>query len=204
MAHDHTLATQPGLMYTGHMELDVDLPFRTRGRAPQPLVATVVRELDRADLTLLQEEKGSQPTALKRLSERHHALARNLAGGMAPGEAAILCGYSNSRVSILQDDPAFKELIQFYRKEVEVQYRDLHVRLSGLALDAADELAERLEEDPTSFSVGQLMETVKMGADRTGFGPQSSSTNLNVNVDLASRLEQARKRVAERQKAIEG
>lgn len=183
------------------MDLDLDLPFRTSGRAARPIVATVVRPLDRADLMLLQEEKGSQPSALKRLSERHHALARNLAGGMAPGDAGILCGYSNSRVSILQDDPAFRELMEFYRNDVNAQYRDLHTRLSGLALDAADELAERLEEDPTAFSVGQLMETVKMGADRTGFGPQSSSTNLNVNVDMAGRLEAARKRVEQRKLA---
>lgn len=195
----HTLDKFQPLRYATRMELDLDLPFRTRGRAARPIIASVVRPLDRADLVLLQEEKGSQASALKRLSERHHALARNLASGMAPGEAGILCGYSNSRVSILQDDPAFKELVEFYRRDVEHQYRDLHTRLSGLALDAAEELAERLEEDASSFSIGQLMETVKMGADRTGFGPQSSSTNVNVNVDLAGRLEAARKRVAARQ-----
>lgn len=179
--------------------LDLDQPiFRTRGRAAKPVTASVVRELDAADLTLLQEEKGSSAPALKRLSERHHALARNLASGMSPSEAAITCGYSTSRVSILQDDPAFQELLAFYRADVEHQYRDLHTRLSGLALDAADELAARLEEDPESVSIGQLMEITKMGADRTGFGPQSSSTNLNVNVDLASRLQAARERVARR------
>lgn len=149
-------------------------------------------------MPLLQEEKGSKPSALKRLSERHHALARNLASGMSPSEAAVICGYALSRVSILQDDPAFQELLAFYRQDVELAYRDLHTRLSGLALDAADELADRLEENPETISVGQLMEVVKLGADRTGFGPQSSSTNLNVNVDLASRLQAARERVASR------
>jgi hypothetical protein len=47
------------------------------------------------------------------------------------------------------------------------------------------------------------MEITKLGADRTGFGPQSSQ--LNVNVDLSGRLEAARKRVAMRKlKVIEG
>lgn len=178
--------------------LDLDAPLRTRGRAKQAVTATLVRPLDRADVALLGEEKGSTAPALKRLSERHHALARNLASGMAPSEAAIVCGYAASRVSILQDDPAFRELLTFYRADVQAQYRDLHTRLSGLALDAADELADRLEDSPQDLSVGQLMEVVKMGADRTGFGPQSSSTNVNVNVDLASRLEAARKRVRDR------
>lgn len=181
------------------MELDLDLPFRTAGRAARPIIASVVRPLDRADLVLLQEEKGSKPSALKRLSERHHALARNLASGMSPGDAGITCGYSASRVSILQDDPAFRELLEFYREDVNKQYRDLHTRLSGLALDAAEELAERLEEDPTQFSIGQLQETLRLGADRTGYGPQSSSTNLNVNVDMAGRLQRARERIKLRQ-----
>jgi hypothetical protein len=152
------------------MDLDVDL-FRTRGRAAKPIDAQVVGPLTAGDLAMLGEEKGSAPSALKRLSERHHALARNLASGMAPGEAGIVAGYSGSRVSILQDDPAFRELIEFYRKDVDATYRDLHQRLAGLALDATEELAERLEDTPEKFSVGQLMEAVKLGADRTGHGP---------------------------------
>lgn len=180
------------------MDLDPDL-FRTRGRAKREVVAAVVRELEGGDLALLGAEKGSETTTLKRLSERHHALARNLASGMPVGEAAIFSGYCASRVSILQDDPAFKELVVFYQQtEVMPMYRDLHQRLSGLALDAAEELAARLEETPENISVGQLMDVVKMGADRTGFGPQTSQTNVNINVDLAGRLQRARERVASR------
>lgn len=185
--------------------MNLEAQFRTRGRASREIDAVVVRELEASDLVLLSAEKGSKPSAIKRLSERHHALARNLAGGMAPSEAAIVCGYSVSRVSILQDDPAFKELLVFYRADVNAQYRDLHQRLSGLAMDAAEELSVRLEEEPEKVSIGQLMEITKLGADRTGFGPQTSSTNLNVNVDLASRLEAARKRVSARKfELIEG
>lgn len=180
------------------MEIDIAFP-RTRGRAVRTVSAVTVRPLDEADILLLAAgEKGSTASPLKRLGERHHALARALAGGMKPGHAGITCGLSASRVSILQSDPAFKELVNFYREDVNAQYRDLHQRLSGLALDAAEELAERLEEDPSSVSTGQLMEVVKMGADRTGFGPQSSSLNMNVNVDMANRLKAARERVAAR------
>jgi hypothetical protein len=172
--------------------------FRTVGRARKPVEATVVRELDATDLVLLDEEKGSRAPPIKRLSERHHALARMLAGGMGSGEAAIVCGYAPSRVSILLDDPAFRELLSFYREDVTAQYRDLHQRLSGLALDAAEEIASRLEDEPEKIAIGQLLEITKMGADRTGHGPQTSSMNMNVNVDLAGRLEAARKRVAAR------
>src|SRR5688500_9379828 len=170
------------------MDLSAEV-FRTRGRAPATLNASVVRELDSADLVLLNQEKGSKPSAIKRLSERHHALARNLASGMSPGDAATFCGYTASRVSILQDDPAFKELLVFYREDAQRPYRDLHNRLSGLALDAAEELSNRLEEDmqvedakDKKVSIGQLVELTKMGADRTGHGPQTSSFNINANV----------------------
>ena len=166
-------------------------------------MASAVRELCADDLLRLGDEKGSTAPAIKRISERHHALARNLAGGMASSEAAIVCGYALSRVSILLDDPAFKELLSFYRTDVNAQYRDLHARLSGLALDAAEELSLRLEDAPEDLSVTQLMELTKMGADRTGHGPSTSSTNINVNVDLAGRLQRARERVAER-RVLEG
>jgi hypothetical protein len=186
------------------MELNAEL-FRTRGRAAVPVEAAVIRELDRADIVLLTQEKGSQASSIKRLSERHHALARNIASGMPVGDAATLQGYSASRVSILQSDPAFKELLAFYREDAQRPYRDLHVRLSGLAMDATEELSNRLEEEPEKVSIGQLVELAKMGADRTGHGPQTSSMNLNVNVDLAGRLEAARKRVAMRKlKVING
>lgn len=181
------------------MELSAEL-FRTRGRAPKPIAAAVVRELVESDLVLLNSERGIKPSALKRLTERHHALARNIASGMAVGEAALLQGYTISRVSILQSDPAFKELLGFYREDAQRPYRDLHNRLSGLAMDATEELSNRLEEEPEKVSLSQLMELAKMGADRTGHGP--SSTSLNVNVDLAGRLEAARKRVAMRKLTV--
>lgn len=177
--------------------------FRTTGRASKLMSAVRVRELDSTDIALLAEEKGSKAAPLKRLSERHHALARCLASGMQDGDAAITCGYVLSRVSILKADPAFQELLAFYRQDVNTKYLDMHGVLAGLSLDAAMELRERLEADMSaedkSISVGQLMELTKLGADRTGFGPQSSQ--LNVNVDLAGRLEAARKRVEQRRLA---
>jgi hypothetical protein len=181
------------------MDLSTEI-FRTKGRAAVPVAAAIVRPLDNADMVLLASEKGSKPSAVKRLTERHHALARNIASGMGIGDAAVLQGYTISRVSILQSDPAFKELLEFYRADAQRPYRDLHVRLSGLAIDAAEELSNRLEEEPDKVTTGQLMELTKLGADRTGHGP--SSTSVNLNVDLAGRLEAARKRVAMRKLTV--
>lgn len=178
--------------------MDEIFHIRTRGRAPIELSPDIVRELVPADLSAISEEKGSEAPALKRITDRHHALARNLAGGMAEGEAALVCGISNSRISILKADPQFRELLLFYRGEVNLVYQDMHEKLAGIASTALDELQDRLEDTPEKVSVGQLMELAKMGADRTGYGPQSQQTNLNVNVDMAARLQAARRRVAER------
>lgn len=189
----------PARLLCYHQRMPDDI-FRVNGRASRPMSAVEVRALDGTDILLLGEEKGSTAAPLKRLSERHHALARCLSSGMSEGEAAVTCGYVLSRVSILKADPAFQELLSFYRQSVDSKYLDMHGVLAGLSLDAAMELRERLEIDMDAnekkISVGQLMELTKLGADRTGFGPQSSQ--LNVNVDLAGRLQAARERVAQR------
>lgn len=185
------------------MNLAAEL-FRTRGRAAKPLSAEVVRELEASDLALLGKEKGSVPSPIKRLSERHHGLARNLSIGMDHQQAAAIAGYSQSRISILLNDPAFIELMAFYREPKDEIVRETGAIMANLAKEAFLELTDRLEEDPEAFSAGQLMELGKLTADRTGYGPQTSSTNINVNVDLAARLQAARQRVANRPVLIEG
>jgi hypothetical protein len=175
-----------------------DLEIRP-GRPQRHLEARIVREIVNEDLVLLATEpRHVQAPALKRIGQRHHALARLLASGMKPGEAATALGYDPSRVSILQADPTFAELITFYRTEVNNRYMDAHMVLSGIMGDAALELSERLEEDPKKISTHTLIRMVEMGADRTGFGP-TTRQEVNVNVNVASRLENARKRVAKAQ-----
>jgi hypothetical protein len=184
--------------------MDLDLDIRTKGRAMVPLTARTVRPLCEADIVLLAEETGVKTSAVKRLSDRHHALARAIASGMPPGEAAIMCGYALSRVSILQADPAFKELLAFYREEKDRAFRSVQDKLAGMASDVLDELQTRIEDEPEKLTVTQMLQIVTMAADRTGNGP-SSTQNVNVNEGLARRLEAARQRVEERRtKIIEG
>ena len=159
------------------LDLDLGMTPRTRGRAAKPISVTVVRELDAEDIEYLNTvERGSVAPPVKKLRDRHHALAKCLAQGMSDGDAAIMCNYNLSRVSILKGDPAFQELVAYYRKGVEEEYYGMHEQLAGVAKDALAEISERLEDDPEAFSVGQLMELSKMGADRTGFGPTSKNS----------------------------
>ena len=58
-------------------------------------------------------EGGESLSLIKRLTHRHHNLARTLASGVKPGDAAIMCGYSPCRGFILQTTPAFNRLGHF-------------------------------------------------------------------------------------------
>jgi len=157
--------------------------------------ADFVRELNEADLVLLDAPRGVQSRPIAKLRDSHHALARALAAGMKPGEASLITGYSPSRISVLQNDPSFKELLEFYRQSQDAAYANLHDRMATLSLDAIAELRERLDERPEEFTPGALLEMVKTLADRTGHAPTTKSVNVNVDLNsFADRLAEARKR----------
>ncbi len=172
------------------------LGLRTTGRAQKPLEAFVARELTEADLASLQTERGTSAPVLKNLRAKHHRLARLLAEGVSESVAATACGYVASRVSILKNDPAFRELMAFYSEKVDTAYYDMHEAMSMVGKDAVEEIAERLEDDPSEFTVPQLLDIAKTFADRTGHGP-SQKTELDIRVGLADRLELARQRAIE-------
>lgn len=171
--------------------------FRTTGRPTLPLTAEVVGEISAVDLELLGSSKGYEIPAIKRLSDRHHALARAIVAGASMGEAALICGYDISRISILKNDPAFRELLAFYGEEKVRAFRDTQAKLAGIASDALDELQTRLEDAPDKIPLDKLMQLVTLGADRSGNGP-SSTQNVNMNSGVADRLASARERLAAR------
>lgn len=178
-----------------HLGLDISALTRP-GRKPSAVVGNFVRELGLEDIEALSAHRGTEPPELKRLTERHHALARALASGMTEGEAGAMVGLLSSRVSVLKNSPAFKELLALYREDKDRQFVETAARLAGLAQDAVVELQDRLETAPDDISIGQLIEISKMAADRSGNGP-TSTVNQTVNVNLGDRLERARQRALE-------
>lgn len=171
----------------------MSLGLRTTGRTSKALSAEVERELGFNDVSSLLSERGVQAPQIVQLRERHHALARHIAEGKRPGEAAILCRYSQSRMSVLLDDPAFKELVAHYRDVVNVEFVDFQKKLADLAIDAASILQDRMEEKPDELSDALLLQVVTVGADRTGHGP-SQKTEVNVKIGLAGRIASAHER----------
>lgn len=171
----------------------MDLGLRTTGRSSKPLVAEVLGEIEMFDLESLSEERGVQAPQILKLRERHHSLARLIAEGKKPGEAALLCRLSQSRVSILLSDPAFMDLVAHYRELVNVEFVDFQKKLAELGIDAATVLQERLEDKPDELSDSLLLQLVQVSADRTGHGP-SQKTELNVKIGFANRLTEAKER----------
>ena len=185
------------------MDLDLEQGGKKRpGRPAIDLEVVGVGELTVEDLAALTSGGGLKAIPIKKLSERHHALARSMAAGMGQKEAAYQHAYTPTRVGMLMRDTAFIELVEHYRTIPDAMYADLHERLSGMSIDAADEITRRMEDDANredgvdpKISLGQLRDIMVVGADRTGFGPATKSTHLHIHANLAEKLEAARKRV---------
>lgn len=173
---------------------ELDIAPRTKGRAVKQVTFGPARELTAADLALLASERGVKPTEIKVLRERHHALARCLAGGMSPAQASVITGYDPSRISVLKADPMFQALIKDYESMSAGVTADFVERSNVLALTVVNRLQETVEDDQTALSPSVLLEIGKFAADRTGNGPSSKTQNVNVNVNLGDRLRAARER----------
>lgn len=140
-----------------------------RGAKRQPIFMAYQRDLERSDLDLILNppEKGILTSPIARLRNSHHMLARLLAEGRRNGECSLMTGYSPSRISILQNDPAFQDLLAYYKANTEAKYLDVHERLATLGMASVDELQERLEEDPAGFTNKDLMALSEFALDRS-------------------------------------
>lgn len=173
----------------------MELRGSIRGRAPAALVAEVERELSEDDLLLRRVTSvSSESRPVVKLRYQHHRLAQLLANGMKPADASLLTGYSSSRISILQNDPAFRELLAHYTTNNREVYEDLQKRMAGIAMIASEELQERLEESPTAITNKELLEVIKITNDRGGNSPIARSQNQTV-VITAEELNNIRQEV---------
>lgn len=138
------------------------------GRLPMRLEVEYVRDMNEADLEIMATvPAGSKPIAVKRLTDRHHALARLLAAGTPEGEAAMILNYDLSRVSILKNSPAFQELVALYRSEVNREFASVLDHMAGISRDALVILRDRMEDNEDRFSNNELMKIATDFTDRT-------------------------------------
>lgn len=181
--------------------MDITPQLHMKGRKRQAIDATVVREVTEEDLALFAGERGKQkPIGIQRLREKHHALARSLASGLSQNEAAYMHGFTPSRVSILKNDPTFTDLVNHYVGDIDLTFAEVNKKAADLGEHALDVLGHRLEESEEDFSKAELLSIATTMMDRTGNGVKSTS-EVNVNVNMADRLASARQRVIEQRNA---
>lgn len=120
-----------------------------------------IRDLELADVAKLGQDVGTVTPMIQRIKHRHHSLARGLADGLSPSEAAAVTGYSLSRTSILQNDPAFQELVEFYRSQVRERFLNAVQKRAELHESVVDELQARVDENPEGFTKSELNELLK-------------------------------------------
>lgn len=197
---------------TDFLDLDLDtlqcmpVPSGTRSTTDPTTLITHVEELTedhfaRADVENARRAESGEtlgttmgPSSLQRIRRSHHLMAQYVAAGMPNITVAALCNTTSQRVTWLKSDPAFAELVAHYSVAVDVAIVDFVRDAAALGSDALQELHERLHDNATQFTQSQLMELVKLTADRSGNGPMTKTANLNINVGIGDQMEAARER----------
>jgi hypothetical protein len=155
-----------------------------------------VRELTPTDL---QNFKPGRDSTVQKFRDSHHRLARLIALGLKTHEVAEASGYSITHISILKSDPAFQDLVATYRDQVDATYRDevaeYYANVAANRTAAARLINDALSiAEPGDIPLRTLVAIHADAADRTGFGKRQT---VDVNIDFASQLDKAIKRVQE-------
>lgn len=163
----------------------------------EPLSVSLVRELTENDLPDLLAPVQPVPAPrvnLQNITYAHHALAQQIVLGKSPSEVSLITGYSTNYIKGLQDDPLFRELLDYYGSQREQVFVDALERMKALGLATLDELQRRLAEEPEGFARRELMELAELmlikgarpgavaGAGATPPGASGGSPAVSVTV----------------------
>lgn len=148
------------------------LAFAGMGKPIEP--CEVLREIEKSDLPVLAEAQrsnawstGNSTQSLQTLRTGHHQLAQLLAAGVSVADASLMTGRAPSSISALNADPAFKELLAYYREQQEKRDLNMYDRLVTLGATAAEVLQERIEEEPDRFTNNELRQLMESTMDRS-------------------------------------
>lgn len=157
-----------------------------RGRprsAPPPTILREIGPEDEAELHGVRSAPQQRP--LEKVRHTHHLAARELALGRKIVDVAAVTGYTPQRISDLKNDPTFQELVAHYQAQHDERRLNVQERLEGLGIALTEEVLERLDTAPESFSNEELRRWAETALDRAGHGPQATRT-LNVNARSVS------------------
>lgn len=167
-------------------------------RNPRSPRVLSVRPLVSADLESLRQP--SARTRIAKIRDSHHIIARLIASGLSNAEVAAQVGYNSSRISLLRNDPSVIELIAKYRDLDSTSWlasRDVfHETATSNMIKAERMIADTLDDAIDSDERLPLRTLISLTADRADrFGYGKHTTQTNVNIDFAAKLEAARRRI---------
>jgi hypothetical protein len=153
----------------------------SRGQAAS-LLMIVERELSADDLMRLAATppRADYVPAVKRLSQRHHRQAQLIAEGYKLREVAAIVGSTPERLTQLQRDPSFMELVAFYGDQRMTVALETGARVRGNleeTLVATSEEIRRRTTDPEQVKhmpISELRQIATFAADRTVAPPKVS------------------------------
>lgn len=176
--------------------MDIDLSDLTRpGRVAEPTLDA--RDITPGDLDVLRESRAADIPPRKRLRHKHHSLARALAGGMSPGQAAIVAGFAPVTVSILQSDPAFRDLVDFYAADVAKTFDRLaeqQVRVVAVLLDSMEDDVKDPEKLGKMTFAAKRDTALALGLGASVGAVPAKQTEVHVHANFATILQRARER----------
>jgi len=167
--------------------------MQAQRRADSPYVKAV-RPMTKDDIELLRQP--SKLPVLQKLRDSHHAIARLAATGMKQIEISRVVGYSQTRVSIILKNPAMQDLIAKYRSDEDQSWRESRdeyyeniYRAGSKAWRQINDQLDAADESNEPIPLQRLISIADSSADRIGH--HKKSTQINVNVDFAAKLEAA-------------
>lgn len=158
------------------------------GETLKPMVTSTIEGiLDEDDLRELALGHGpdavrpdqDNPEDLSKIREKHHHVARLIAGGMNQRMTAQITGYTETYISLLLNNPAMEELVSMYRIQQGAATEVAIEKLKTVGMKALEQLDEKI--DSGGLSATELTGIAKLGLDRGGLGPQVKTHNVNEN-----------------------
>ena len=176
-----------------------------------------VRDLTADDIKSVNTRAayGSQPgqSLIQKLRAPHHTLARLVAEGKRHPECAVITGYTVEYIVMLERDPAFQELVAYYKENVSAVYLNVHERLASLGAMAMEIIQERMTdpEKVKTMTTSQLREIMNDALDRSvapskvnqggGFG-NGQNLPRAININFVAPPADGNHQLPERQRAL--
>lgn len=179
----------------------------TRGgaiRASVPTTLTFARELRPSDFqkemsarqrVSPEERQARNYPRLRKIRTIHHQAAYMLASGAPPMQVARSLGFSASRVSVLQQDPAFRSLMETYKSAIIKDTLDVKSRALALSTLAMEELQDRLLDSPEELNPRLLLDIASQTLDRAGYSPAASREGQASNLLTEDQMEALKREV---------